>query len=44
MLMNNKFSLKNKLLYKMKFLNTRNEEYFPLENNEHDRVERFNNK
>ena len=44
MFMNNKFSTKNKLLYKMKCLNTRNEEYKELERDFDFRVEKFNDK
>lgn len=44
MLLNNKFSKKNKLLYKMKMLNTRNFEYKELEDFEYDRVERYTDK
>ena len=44
MIQKNKFSTKNKLLYKMKCLNTRNEE-FKSEEEEFDfKVERFNDK
>lgn len=39
--MNNKFSTKNKLLYKMKCINVRNKEYDSLYSNEYDRVEKF---
>ena len=41
MLLNNYFSKRNKLLYKMKCINTRNEEYTSLEDNEYDRTEKF---
>ena len=41
MLLNNYFSKRNKLLYKMKCINTRNEEYRSLEDNEYDRIEKF---
>jgi len=44
MLMNNKFSKKNSLLYKMKCINTRNKEYTKLENKEFDRIEKFSDK
>lgn len=44
MLMNNKFSTKNRLIYKMKCLNTRNQEYFEKENKEYDRVQKYNEK
>ena len=42
--MNNVFSKKNKLLYKMKFINTRNMEYKSLDNKENDRIEKFSDK
>ena len=42
--MNNKFSKKNKLLYKMKCINTRNQEYEELELEETDRKEKYNDK
>ncbi|MGM9877346.1 MAG: hypothetical protein ACI33S_01735 [Bacilli bacterium] len=44
MLMNNVFSKKNKLLYKMKFINTRNMEYKSLDNKENDRIEKYSDK
>lgn len=44
MIMNNLFSKKNKLLYKMKFINTKNMEYKTLETKEIDRVEKYNDK
>ena len=44
MLMNNKFSTKNRLIYKMKCLNTRNQEYFEKEYKEYDRVQKYNEK
>ena len=44
MLMNNKFSKKNSLLYKMKFLNTKSEEYKPLKNEEYEKIERYTDK
>ncbi len=44
MLMNNKFSTKNKLLYKMKCINTRNQEYYELENNDYDKIEKYSDK
>ncbi len=44
MLMNNKFSTKNKLLYKMKCLNTRNQEYQSKENEFDFKVEKYNDK
>ena len=40
MLMNNKFSTKNILLYKMKCLNTRNQEYNDIFDN-NERIERY---
>ena len=39
--MNNKFSKKNRKLYKMKCINTRNEEYKELEYEETDKKERY---
>ena len=42
--MNNKFSTKNNLLYKMKCLNTRNQEFNELKNNEFDRIQKYNDK
>lgn len=44
MLMNNKFSKKNKLLYKMKFINTRNTEYKNINDKEFGRIEKFSDK
>ena len=44
MLMNNKFSTKNKLLHKMKCLNTRNQEYTSIENKEYNRIQKYNEK
>lgn len=44
MLMNNKFSKRNSLLYKMKCINTRNIEYQECDNFEYDRVERYSDK
>lgn len=41
MLMNNKFSKKNRLLYKMKCLNTRNQEYIEEENENYDKIEKY---
>ena len=41
MLLNNYFSKRNKLLYKMKCINTRNEEYASLEDSEYNRIEKF---
>ena len=40
----NKFSIKNSLLYKMKCLNTRNIEYQNLIKNEFDRIEKYDDK
>jgi len=40
--MNNRFSKKNKLIYKMKCLNGRNEEYKVVEDNTYDRIEKYN--
>ncbi len=44
MLMNNKFSTKNKLLYKMKCINTRNQEYYELEDDEYNKIEKYSDK
>ena len=44
MLMNNKFSKKNKLLYKMKFINTRNQEYSELDNDDYIKIEKYTDK
>ena len=41
MLMNNKFSTKNKLLYKMKCLNTRNQEYENIESEYEEKIEKY---
>ena len=41
MLLNNYFSKRNKLLYKMKCINTRNEEYTSLEDSEYNKIEKF---
>lgn len=41
MLLNNYFSKKNKLLYKMKCINSRNEEYISLLDNDYKRIEKF---
>lgn len=43
-MVNNKFSTKNKYLYKMKCLNTRNEEYKSIESEFDFRVEKYNDK
>ena len=42
MLMNNRFSKKNSLLYKMKYINTRNAEYNENNDIERDREQRYN--
>ena len=39
--MNNRFSIKNKLLYKMKCLNTRNEEYIKYDKTSYDKETRY---
>lgn len=39
--MNNRFSTKNKLLYKMKCLNSRNDEYIPPAIISYDKTERY---
>ncbi len=39
--MNNRFSNKNKLVYKMKCINTRDTEYIPLKNNMYDRIDKY---
>ena len=44
MLMNNKFSKRNSLLYKMKCINTRNVEYQECDNFEYGRIEKYNDK
>ena len=44
MLMNNKFSKRNSLLYKMKCINTRNMEYQECDNFEYGRIEKYNDK
>jgi len=41
MLLNNRFSTKNKWLYKMKCINTRNEEYKELKSEEIDKKEKY---
>lgn len=41
MLLNNYFSKKNKLLYKMKCINSRNEEYSSLDDNNYEKIEKF---
>ncbi len=40
----NKFSIKNSLLYKMKCLNTRNIEYKQIEKNNYERIEKYDDK
>ena len=42
--MNNKFSTKNKLLYKMKVMNTRNQEYKSVPYEFDFKVEKYNDK
>lgn len=42
MFLNNNFSKKNNYLYKMKCLNTRNNEYLEDNNNYSDRIEKNN--
>ncbi len=42
--MNNKFSTKNSLLYKMKCINSRNNEYYELENKEINKIEKYTDK
>lgn len=42
--MNNKFSTKNSLLYKMKYINSRNKEYYELENKEINKIEKYTDK
>ena len=44
MILNNKFSKKNKLVYKMKCMNTRNSEYSSLLNEDYFRLEKYNDK
>ncbi len=44
MLMNNRFSTKNKLLYKMKCINTRQNEYYELEDDEYGKIEKYDDK
>ena len=44
MLLNNYFSKKNKLLYKMKIMNSRNQEYEDDFNFDYDRIEKYNDK
>ncbi len=41
MLLNNKFSKKNKLLYKMKCINSRNEEYKYIEDDYMDKYDLY---
>ena len=40
----NKFSIKNSLLYKMKCINTINKEYESLEKEDYDRIEKYTDK
>ena len=42
MLINNRFSNKNKLIYKMKYLNTRDSEYTNNDNIDYLRIEKYN--
>ena len=42
--MNNRFSTKNRLIYKMKCLNTRNKEYYDLEEDNYNKIEKYNDK
>lgn len=44
MLMNNRFSKKNSLLYKMKCINTRNIPYDEYNDIEYGRIEKYNDK
>ena len=44
MLFNNKFSTRNSKLYKMKCINTRNEEYKYLDFDYLDKIEKYNDK
>ena len=44
MLLNNRFSNKNTFLYKMKCLNTRNNEYYSFKEEMYDKIEKFNDK
>ena len=44
MLLNNYFSKKNKLLYKMKIMNSRNQEYECDYKYQFDRLEKYNDK
>ncbi len=44
MLLNNYFSKKNKLLYKMKIMNSRNQEYESDYKYQFDRLEKYNDK
>ena len=39
--MNNKFSTKNKLIYKMKCLNTRDSEYENIETDDYNKIEKY---
>ena len=43
-ILNNKFSKKNSLIYKMKCINTRNEEYKYLNNEDYLRKEKYTDK
>ena len=44
MLINNKFSTKNSLIYKMKCLNTRNQEYESIKEEYSSKIEKYNDK
>jgi hypothetical protein len=44
MLMNNRFSTKNRLLYKMKCINTRSQEYKDIERDFDFKIEKYNDK
>ncbi len=44
MILNNRYSKKNKLLYKMKIMNSRNQEYECDYKYQFDRLEKYNDK
>lgn len=44
MILNNYFSKKNKLLYKMKIMNGKNQEYISDFKYQYDRLEKYNDK
>ena len=44
MLMNNKYSNKNKLIYKMKCLNNRDNEYEEYDETDYQRIEKYNDR